>query len=148
MLTGFDVESWLFTEEQFATGRKQLVDTMIADFWSAVKSFPYLPNELLMNCLSPMLEKYLLSGVRQDSAFCPLESMALYLHGAAGTGKSTFVSALAQALQSCLHKNLDAEREVKIVKVPLNSVTDWQLKSILTAQVPNLTSVINVPFKT
>ncbi len=136
MLSGYDFQTGKFSEEIFATGRKKLVAAVLSDFWAAVKSYPYLPSELLKSSFSPKLENYLLNGVQLDSNFCPsTESISLYLHGAAGTGKSTFVSACAAALQSSLQRHLDHDREVKVVKVPLNSITDWQLKSILTVQV-------------
>jgi hypothetical protein len=136
-LSGYDRQTCMFSEEIFSQGRSELVTGTIADFWASIKSYPYAPSKNLVDCVTLSLEGYISSGVQRESAsFCPTSRpLSFYLHGAAGTGKTTFVSAFSAALQSCLRSRLDPEREVRVVKVPLNSTTAWQLKSILMVQV-------------
>jgi hypothetical protein len=137
MLSGYDRQTCTFSEEIFSQGRSELVAGAIADFWASIKAYPYAPSQNLVDCVTLSLESYISSGVQRESAsFCPTSRpLSFYLYGAAGTGKTTFVSAFSAALQSCLRSRLDPEREVKVVKVPLNSTTAWQLKSILMVQV-------------
>jgi hypothetical protein len=137
MLSAFDRQTNTFSEEIFLQGRSELVASTISDFWASIKAHPYAPSQNLVECVTRSLEAYLTSGVPRESAsFCPTcRPLSFYLHGAAGTGKTTFVTAFSAGLQSCLRARLDPGREVRVVKVPLNSTTAWQLKSILTVQV-------------
>ena len=135
LLSGFDSTERIFSEEIFLQNSKELVAAAVADFWISMKSFPYLAGEILENCVNQRLDNFLTSGIRKDTPFRPSSPMSFYLHGSAGTGKSTFVTAFSCALQSCLRGHFDADREVKVVKVPLNATNQQQLKSIMTVQV-------------
>jgi hypothetical protein len=137
MLSGYDRQTFMFSDEIFSQGRAELVTATVADFWASIKAYPYAPIQSLVDCVTLSLDSYISSGVQKESAsFCPTSRpLSFYLHGAAGTGKTTFVAAFSAALQSCLRSRLDPEREVKVVKLPLNSTTAGQLKSILMVQV-------------
>ena len=137
LLSGYSEEKRTFCPEALNEGRLALVDHALADFWKHMEAHPYAPSGNLYQHVTPRLRDYIASGINSECAcFSPAgEFLALYLYGKAGTGKTTFVSAFAKALEASIRSRVEPGRQVQIVKVPLNSTTPAQLKSVLSVRV-------------
>lgn len=136
-LSGLQLSSHEDIEEVLAAEKKSLVAKMVEDTWTKLEEYPYIVGDEIRATLQARLLDYFDSGIKdQRDGFEPSPShpLSFFLHGPAGAGKSTFVLALAAALQSVIRAFLHAERRCHIVKVPLNSMTADSLNSILCVQ--------------
>jgi hypothetical protein len=102
-----------------------IAERVLAAFWQcAWQQHGYLPSPTLQEPVSAELRRYILGGLtRADknlvlcpASFTPSCSLALYLHGVAGCGKSAFVRALPRCLEHALGLWVDPELQVQFVK--------------------------------
>lgn len=110
-------------------GVMAIVQDMMTTFWShLLRHGGYYASTTMKEQLSPALERYFLSGLRQDpniplklnAHFEPCEPVSLYLWGKAGAGKSSFVRHVPAAIQSAVETHADPEMLVRFVKQALN----------------------------
>lgn len=110
------------------TGPTALVAAFVDAFWDAVLEHGYMPSASLRTIVTGSVEAFVRSGiVRRGGSTIPLEAqfeptapLSLYLHGAPGTGKSSFVRAFIPALNRAINDFLDPHMEVRFVKHNLN----------------------------
>lgn len=112
---------------------------VVDEVWAGVAAAHYVVDEDLRATLDPALLKYVAHGVQNPSeAFTPstiaAEALAVYMHGGAGVGKSTFVELLSRALEGALRKFVNPDIQVNVVKVALNSMRPEHLQHILRIQ--------------
>ena len=133
-ITAFD-ENFEFSNEIYQKQQSDLIIKMVNEFWkNAENKQHYVPVETLRNALSISLNDYLQQGWKgQSSNFLPSpnEPLNFYLCGTAGIGKSAFVTAFCKSLQYLLRRYIQRKKIVQIVKLPLNSISTSNLRSIL-----------------
>jgi hypothetical protein len=102
-----------------------IAERVLAAFWQcAWQQHGYLASHSLREPVSAELRRYIVGGLsRADknlllcpATFAPSCSLALYLHGVAGCGKSAFVRALPSCLAHALGLWVDPELQVQFVK--------------------------------
>jgi hypothetical protein len=102
-----------------------IAERVLAAFWQcAWQQHGYLASPSLQVPVSAELRRYIVGGLsRADknlqlcpASFAPSCSLALYLHGVAGCGKSAFVRALPGCLAHALGLWVDPELQVHFVK--------------------------------
>lgn len=132
-LTGFHQIYGCYSEEVLVMQKSSIIQDLVMDFWEIMEKKRYMPDSTLKENLSNALVRYFDSGIQgQVQGFLPVqEHLSLYLHGTAGIGKSSFVKTFCSSLEELLRKHLDPEKIVRIVKVPFNSITPQNLRSIL-----------------
>jgi len=112
-------------------GPKELVSDMINSFWTCVIQNGYYPTTKLKDVLEPKLSCFFLSGLTTTSRnsnlpvplkanFLPRSPLSIYLHGKAGSGKSSLAKVVPTALQETLGQYVDPECMVRFVKQNLN----------------------------
>lgn len=128
-----DNEDPMHSLETLAAQKAALVEDMILEFWRIMDGHRYMVDVELQQILTDRLRSYLTAGIKDQAVgFAPVnESLSLYLHGTAGIGKSTFVRTFCASLEELLQRRLEPSKRVQIVKVPLNSLTPANLRSIL-----------------
>lgn len=121
-----------YSEEVLRVQQTSVVQRIIDDFWKVVAKELYFPDPGLQRILSEQLENYFVAATKTQSAtFRPTHPLGLYLHGTAGTGKSRFVQVLLHSLREVVHKYIEPEKRVDVVRVPLNATTPGTLMRIL-----------------
>lgn len=118
-LSGYDPASDSFCVERLEQQTEELLDSMVAEFWSIVESLNYFPDRVMRGTVTKELRDFVLTGVKgQSRRFRPQSKrLMLYLQGTAGIGKSSFVRVFCAALQRLLRKRIDPKTGVDIVKV-------------------------------
>ena len=109
-------------------GTDDLTREMLARVWRELLTQGFWPSASLQEAIEPSLKEWLASCLRHGSAAgVPLRAavrpqmpLCLYLHGEAGSGKSSFVRALLPALAATLRAYLDPELAAHSVKQTLN----------------------------
>ena len=105
-----------------------LTREMLARVWRELLTQGFWPSASLQEAIEPSLREWLASCLRHGSAagvplraaVRPQTPLCLYLHGEAGSGKSSFVRALLPALAATLRAYLDPELAAHSVKQTLN----------------------------
>ena len=111
-----------------AQGTDDLTREMLARVWHELPTQGFWPSASLREAVEPSLKEWLASCLRHGSAagvplraaVRPQTPLCLYLHGEAGSGKSSFVRALLPALAATLRAYLDPELGAHSVKQTLN----------------------------
>ena len=136
-LSGFDPATKAYSQAALAAAVDEFGATFVAAFWAEMERARYVATEALKDAVSADLLRYgksaAAAGVYGDQSvrFTPTQPLSLYLWGAAGAGKSAFVTALAAALQTAVCAHLNPAEKVDIVKIPLNSMPPEVLRSEL-----------------
>ena len=109
-----------------------LTRQMLARLWRELHTQGFWPSASLRAAVEPGLTEWIASCLRHRSAagvplraaVRPQTPLCLYLHGEAGSGKSSFVRALLPALAATLRAHLDPELAAHAVKQTLNKPLD------------------------
>ena len=109
-------------------GSEAVVTEMIASFWGHLLRHGYFATSTLKNMLKNDFQRFLMSGIAHDprtplllnAHFDPNSALSLYLHGKAGSGKSSFVRNFQPALEATVEEHMDPEILVRYVKQNLN----------------------------
>mmetsp|Transcript_49883 Transcript_49883/g.131270 ORF Transcript_49883/g.131270 Transcript_49883/m.131270 type:complete len:811 (-) Transcript_49883:388-2820(-) len=133
----YDKSSGLFSEERHEGGIKRLTSELGTIFWNALADFPFCTSDSMVSVLRPYLEDHISSELNRSArSWQPggIKSHMIYLYGEPGTGKSTFITAFEHSLSACYRTGFCGDKEVKVVKVPLNSTNPTQVKSTIFVQ--------------
>jgi hypothetical protein len=114
------------------SGPRMVVEEMIQSFWKHLLRHGYFATSVLKGLLRDDLQKFFFSGMTHNpklplqlnAHFNPNSALALYLHGKAGSGKSSLVRNFQPALEATIEKYLDPEILVRFVKQNLNKVSN------------------------
>ncbi|GBG25104.1 Hypothetical Protein FCC1311_013212 [Hondaea fermentalgiana] len=112
---------------------------VVESVWRGVTTAHYVVDANLREVLHAALLDYVAGGIDgAGEAFEPStlagETLAMYLHGTAGVGKSTFVELIGRALEGGLQTHVNPSLRVHVVKVPVNSMRPEHLQHILRIQ--------------
>ncbi|KNC75496.1 hypothetical protein SARC_11980, partial [Sphaeroforma arctica JP610] len=89
-LCGYDPLTHTYTTHQLTHTRSLLLQEIVTAFWAKLYTVRYFPDPQLKEEVSAFLTDYVDAGIKDTSAeFAPQKrSLALYLYGTAGVGKS------------------------------------------------------------
>eukprot|EP00980_Cylindrotheca_fusiformis_P015074 scaffold4157_cov136-Cylindrotheca_fusiformis.AAC.24 len=119
-------------------GPEDVAKEMIASFWSHMLRNGYFATHSLKMLLECDLQRFFLSGITSDvriplqlnAHFSPSTALSLYLHGKAGSGKSSFVRNFQPSIEATIEEFLDPEILVRFVKQNLNKVRDFHCQQV------------------
>eukprot|EP00041_Stephanoeca_diplocostata_P017308 m.345291 g.345291 ORF g.345291 m.345291 type:complete len:823 (+) comp20662_c0_seq1:229-2697(+) len=139
-LSGFDPSTSTFSKQTLDCQVDKVSSVLLSNFWSYITVHcNYIPFDELQEVVSVALETYVRSSiypkqntVKHGAVFQPCASFgSLYLYGTAGSGKSAFVTAMREALQTQIVERIGARQTVQVVKLPLNAMSPVSLEKEL-----------------
>eukprot|EP01126_Amoeba_proteus_P000287 TRINITY_DN10092_c0_g1_i4.p1 TRINITY_DN10092_c0_g1~~TRINITY_DN10092_c0_g1_i4.p1 ORF type:complete len:679 (+),score=137.53 TRINITY_DN10092_c0_g1_i4:559-2595(+) len=132
-LSGYDKTLLKYSDQTSSSQQDLLVEEMVQEFWSLLRSKHYYSDPNLSSQVSSFLRVYIKAGLcNQLGIFSPHhKSLALYLYGSSGIGKSSFVKLFSQVFGRIIQKHVEPRKRFALVKVPLNCMTPPVLKKIL-----------------
>ena len=137
LLRGLDAD-YKPSAQMRALERQELSRAMLVEFWRWVEEQEaYMLDDELRARVDGLLDEHFRAGIcdqREGFIVEPLTTrrLGLFLLGAPGVGKSTWVRVFARALKSVLRAFVAPEADVCVVKVPLNAMTPQTLTNVLS----------------
>ena len=116
--------------------RALLTSLLSRAFWAHVThQLRYFPSPALVAQVTPVLAGYMAAGAAtQTESFTPRSPLNVFLYGTAGTGKSTFVRVLADALRHLVSRAFEPAKRVEVTRVPLNQTSPAALAAMLSVR--------------
>ena len=109
-------------------GPEAVAMDMVSSFWCRLLRHGYFATSALKEAMTPDIRKYFVSGITNDPTlplllnahFNPSYPLSFYLHGKAGSGKSSLVRYFSPVLNGTVEEYCDPDILVRFVKQNLN----------------------------